>query len=232
LLDVDKKITSHAKKRLEAIQLLEDLGAGYYLAIHDLEIRGAGELLGDNQSGEIHEIGFNLYIDMLNHAVKQLKDGKALDLNKPLNITKDINIHVPTILPHTYCQNVNERLIIYKRLSNTSNKEQLKELKEELIDRFGLMPDQTKNLILFHELRIDIDKYEILKVDAGKSVIEITFSKEIDIDPIKIINLIQSDQRYKMNGPDKLKIAISIELVEDRVMFVRNILKDLISNKS
>ena len=232
LLDEDKKITSHAKKRLEAIQLLEDLGAGYYLAIHDLEIRGAGELLGDNQSGEIHEIGFNLYIDMLNHAVKQLKDGKSLDLDKPLNITKDINIHVPTILPHTYCQNVNERLIIYKRLSNTNNKEQLNELKEELIDRFGLMPEQTKNLILFHQLRIDIDEYEIIKVDAGKAIIEITFSKDIDIDPIKIIDLIQSDQRYKMNGPDKLKITISIELVEDRVMFVRNILKDLISKKN
>ena len=119
-----------------------------------------------------------------------------------------------------------------KRLSNTNNKEQLNELKEELIDRFGLMPEQTKNLILFHQLRIDIDEYEIVKVDAGKAIIEITFSKDIDIDPIKIIDLIQSDQRYKMNGPDKLKITISIELVEDRVMFVRNILKDLISKKN
>ena len=108
----------------------------------------------------------------------------------------------------------------------------MNELKEELIDRFGLMPEQTKNLILFHQLRIDIDEYEIVKVDAGKAIIEITFSKDIDIDPIKIIDLIQSDQRYKMNGPDKLKITISIELVEDRVMFVRNILKDLISKKN
>jgi len=232
LLDIDKKITSHAKKRLEAIQLLEDLGAGYYLAIHDLEIRGAGELLGDNQSGEIHEVGFNLYIDMLNHAVKQLKSGKSLDLDRPLNIAKDINIHVPTILPHAYCPNVNERLIIYKRLSSTKNKEQLKELKEELIDRFGIMPIQTKNLILYHELRIDLESFEIIKVDAGSSVIEITFSKEVDIDPIKIIDLLQADRHYKMNGPDRLKITLAIESVEERVKFIRKVLQDLISNKN
>ena len=232
LLDVDKKITSHAKKRLEAIQLLEDLGSGYYLAIHDLEIRGAGELLGDNQSGEIHEIGFNLYIDMLNHAVKQLKSGKSLDLDKPLNVTKDINIHAPTILPHTYCPNVSERLIIYKRLSNASTRDQLNELKEELIDRFGVMPDQTKSLIIFHELRIDVDSYEVLKVDASRSSIEITFSESVDIDPIKIIDLIQTDRRYKMNGPNKIKVSIAIDSIEERVLFVRNILKDLLLNKN
>lgn len=232
LLDVDKKITSHAKKRLEAIQLLEDLGSGYYLAIHDLEIRGAGELLGDNQSGEIHEIGFNLYIDMLNHAVKQLKSGKSLDLDKPLNVTKDINIHAPTILPHTYCPNVSERLIIYKRLSNASTRDQLNELKEELIDRFGVIPDQTKSLIIFHELRIDVDSYEVLKVDASRSSIEITFSESVDIDPIKIIDLIQTDRRYKMNGPNKIKVSIAIDSIEERVLFVRNILKDLLLNKN
>ena len=118
LLDRDRKITSQAKKRLEAIQMLEDLGAGYYLAIHDLEIRGAGELLGSNQSGEIHEIGFNLYIDMLNQAVKVIKSGKTLDIDSPISTTKEINLHAPAILTESYCRNANERLIIYKRLSS------------------------------------------------------------------------------------------------------------------
>ena len=228
LLDRDRKITSQAKKRLEAIQMLEDLGAGYYLAIHDLEIRGAGELLGSNQSGEIHEIGFNLYIDMLNQAVKVIKSGKTLDVDSPISTTKEINLHAPAILTESYCRNANERLIIYKRLSSCKDNEELKLMKEELIDRFGVMPEQTQNLIIVHQLRLDIDKYDIEKIDAGKSSIEITFKADADIDPIKLIELIQSNKAIKMNGPKKIKSLVSIEDLKKRSNFITKLLKEIV----
>jgi len=138
LTDPDRKITPQAQKRLDAIQLMEDLGAGFHLAMHDLEIRGAGELLGDSQSGEMQEIGFHLYSDMLNHAVKQLKAGKEPDLNAPLGVTTEINLHTPALLTNAYCPDVHERLVIYKRLANCNDDDELDNLQEELIDRFGL----------------------------------------------------------------------------------------------
>ena len=227
LIDEDRKLTSNAKKRLEAIQLMEDLGAGYHLAMHDLEIRGAGELLGDNQSGQMHEIGFNLYIDMLNNAIKQLKKGEKLDLESPITSNKEINLHTPTILTQTYCPNTNERLIIYKRLSSCKSKDELKSIKEELIDRFGIMPLQTVNLILFHELRINILSTEVMKIDSSKRKSEITIKKNADIDPIKIIDLLQNDQRFKMNGPDKIKILLEEEDVARRVKFITKTINEI-----
>ena len=227
LIDEDRKLTSNAKKRLEAIQLMEDLGAGYHLAMHDLEIRGAGELLGDNQSGQMHEIGFNLYIDMLNNAIKQLKKGEKLDLESPITLNKEINLHTPTILTQTYCPNTNERLIIYKRLSSCKSKDELKSIKEELIDRFGIMPLQTVNLILFHELRINILSTEVMKIDSSKRKSEITIKKNADIDPIKIIDLLQNDQRFKMNGPDKIKILLEEEDVARRVKFITKTINEI-----
>jgi transcription-repair coupling factor (superfamily II helicase) len=227
LLDEDRKLSSQSKKRLEAIQLLEDLGSGYYLAIHDLEIRGAGELLGDNQSGQIHEIGFNLYIDMLNHAVRQLKMGKVLDLEDPIKANTDINLHAPTIITDDYVPNTNERLILYKRLSSCSNVDELKELEEEFIDRFGLIPEQTQNLIRLHKLRVLIKNYDIEKIDAGNSSIEITFNTHATVDPTKIIDLIQSDRSYKMNGPNRIKVIKSISEFNKRVEFVEETIKNL-----
>ena len=227
LIDEDRKLTSNAKKRLEAIQLMEDLGAGYHLAMHDLEIRGAGELLGDSQSGQMHEIGFNLYIDMLNNAIKQLKKGEKLDLESPITLNKEINLHTPTILTQTYCPNTNERLIIYKRLSSCKSKDELKSIKEELIDRFGIMPLQTVNLILFHELRINILSTEVVKIDSSKRISEITIKKNADIDPIKIIDLLQNDQRFKMNGPDKIKILLEEEDVAKRVKFITKTISEI-----
>tara|TARA_B100001173_G_scaffold33889_1_gene26369 strand:- start:2260 stop:5643 length:3384 start_codon:yes stop_codon:yes gene_type:complete len=227
LIDEDRKLTSNAKKRLEAIQLMEDLGAGYHLAMHDLEIRGAGELLGDNQSGQMHEIGFNLYIDMLNNAIKQLKKGEKLDLESPITSNKEINLHTPTILTQTYCPNTNERLIIYKRLSSCKSIDELKSIKEELIDRFGIMPLQTVNLILFHELRINILSTEVMKIDSSKRKSEITIKKNADIDPIKIIDLLQNDQRFKMNGPDKIKILLEEEDVARRVKFITKTINEI-----
>ena len=227
LIDEDRKLTSNAKKRLEAIQLMEDLGAGYHLAMHDLEIRGAGELLGDSQSGQMHEIGFNLYIDMLNNAIKQLKKGEKLDLESPITSNKEINLHTPTILTQTYCPNTNERLIIYKRLSSCKSIDELKSIKEELIDRFGIMPLQTVNLILFHELRINILSTEVMKIDSSKRKSEITIKKNADIDPIKIIDLLQNDQRFKMNGPDKIKILLEEEDVARRVKFITKTINEI-----
>ena len=227
LIDEDRKLTSNAKKRLEAIQLMEDLGAGYHLAMHDLEIRGAGELLGDSQSGQMHEIGFNLYIDMLNNAIKQLKKGEKLDLESPITSNKEINLHTPTILTQTYCPNTNERLIIYKRLSSCKSQDELKSIKEELIDRFGIMPLQTVNLILFHELRINILSTEVMKIDSSKRKSEITIKKNADIDPIKIIDLLQNDQRFKMNGPDKIKILLEEEDVARRVKFITKTINEI-----
>ena len=227
LIDEDRKLTSNAKKRLEAIQLMEDLGAGYHLAMHDLEIRGAGELLGDSQSGQMHEIGFNLYIDMLNNAIKQLKKGEKLDLESPITSNKEINLHTPTILTQTYCPNTNERLIIYKRLSSCKSKDELKSIKEELIDRFGIMPLQTVNLILFHELRINILSTEVMKIDSSKRKSEITIKKNADIDPIKIIDLLQNDQRFKMNGPNKIKILLEEEDVARRVKFITKTINEI-----
>lgn len=227
LLDEDRKLSSQSKKRLEAIQLLEDLGSGYYLAIHDLEIRGAGELLGDNQSGQIHEIGFNLYIDMLNHAVRQLKMGKVLDLEDPIKANTDINLHAPTIITDDYVPNTNERLILYKRLSSCSNVDELKELEEEFIDRFGLIPEQTQNLIRLHKLRVLIKNYDIEKIDAGNFSIEITFNTRATVDPTKIIDLIQSDRSYKMNGPNRIKVIKSISEFNKRVEFVEETIKNL-----
>lgn len=144
LTDPHRKITPQAQKRLDAIQLLEDLGAGFHLAMHDLEIRGAGELLGDSQSGEMQEIGFSLYSDMLNHAVKQLKAGNEPDLDAPLGVTTEINLHTPALLPSNYCPDIHERLVIYKRLANCDDDEALDEMQEELIDRFGLLPEPEK----------------------------------------------------------------------------------------
>ncbi len=228
LVDPDRKISSHAQKRLEAIQLLEDLGAGYYLAIHDLEIRGAGELLGDNQSGQMHEIGFNLYVDMLNYAVKQLKIGKKLSIDNPLQKNTEINLHTPAIITNSYCGDINERLVLYKRLSSLNDHEALMEMKEELIDRFGVMPEQTQSLISFHDLRIYIQHLDIKKIDASDASIHISFSSDSKIDPIKLIKLLSEDKRCRMNGPDKIKIAITIDDILERVKFIKDFLHNII----
>ena len=227
LVDPDRKISSHAQKRLEAIQLLEDLGAGYYLAIHDLEIRGAGELLGDNQSGQMHEIGFNLYVDMLNYAVKQLKIGKKLSLDDPLQKNTEINLHTPAIITNSYCGDINERLVLYKRLSGLNDQRGLMEMKEELIDRFGVMPEQTQSLISFHDLRIFIQDLDIKKIDASDASIQISFASDSRIDPLKLIKLLSEDKRCRMSGPDKIKITVTIDDILERVQFIKDFLSKI-----
>ncbi len=226
LTDPDRKITPQAQKRLDAIQLLEDLGAGFHLAMHDLEIRGAGELLGDSQSGEMQAIGFNLYSDMLNHAVKQLKAGKEPDLDAPLGVTTEINLHTPALLPNNYCPDVHERLVIYKRLANCNDDDALDTMQEELIDRFGLLPESGEALIACHRLRIAAKPLGIVKIDASDAAIQLQFNPRADIDPMKLIGLLQRDKRCRMNGPEKLRVTVQLGNVNHRVELVKTLIKE------
>ncbi|MBC7788260.1 MAG: transcription-repair coupling factor [Methylophilaceae bacterium] len=226
LTDPDRKITAQAKKRLDAIQLLEDLGAGFHLAMHDLEIRGAGELLGDSQSGEMQEIGFTLYADMLNHAVKQLKAGKEPDLNSPLGVTTEINLHTPALLTNDYCPDVHERLVLYKRLANCTDDDQLDTMQEELIDRFGLLPEQGETLLACHRLRIAAKPLGINKIDASDGAIQLHFNQNTELDPTKLIALLQRDRRCRMSGPDKLRITVQYNDVQARVDFIKILLRE------
>ena len=227
LTDADRKITPQAQKRLDAIQLLEDLGAGFHLAMHDLEIRGAGELLGDSQSGEMQEIGFSLYSDMLNYAVKQLKAGKEPDLNAPLGVTTEINLHVPALLTNAYCPDVHERLVIYKRLANCNDDDALDTMQEELIDRFGLLPEQGEALLACHRLRVAAKPLGINKIDASDSAIQLHFSQNTELDPLKLVDLLQRDRRCRMNGPDKLRIAVQLGDIKLRAELIKELLKVL-----
>ena len=201
----DAKPTAQAKRRLDAIQAMEELGSGFFLAMHDLEIRGAGEVLGESQSGEIHEIGFAMYTNMLNAAVRALKAGeKVPDLTQPLSITSEINLRVPALLTNDYCPDVHERLTLYKRLANCDSEDDLRGMQEELIDRYGEMPAQTLALMETHRLRLAGRALGLAKLDAGPVAIQLQFVPNPPIDPANIIRLLQSDRSFKLAGQDKL----------------------------
>ena len=220
-------LSAAARKRLEAIQMMEDLGAGFYLAMHDLEIRGAGEVLGDSQSGGIHDIGFTLYTEMLEHAVRSLKKGKEPDLSRPLNVATEVNLHAPALLPETYCGDVHERLVIYKRLANCATDEELERLIEELVDRFGPLPDPTRVLLECHRLRIQGAPLGVQKIDASPSAITVQFIPEPPVDPKKILSLVQSSRIYRLPGPDRVKIDMKHEDLKQRANEVRQFLRKL-----
>ena len=221
LLPEEGNITSQAKKRLEAIQMMEELGSGFYLAMHDLEIRGAGEVLGESQSGEMQEIGFNLYCAMLDTAVKSLKLGKEPDLSAPLGVTTEINLHVPALLPDDYCNDVHERLVLYKRLANCDSEDELDGLREELIDRFGPLPDAARALTDCHRLRLLGKPLGIARIDATDSALQLQFVPNPPIEPMKIIKLIQTRRNYKLAGQDKLRIEASLPDLKARVAAIR-----------
>jgi len=220
-------VTPAATKRLEAIQSMEDLGSGFYLSMHDLEIRGAGEVLGENQSGEMQEVGFNLFNDMLNSAVKSLKSGKEPDMNAPLAVTAEINLNLPALLPDAYCGDIHERLVLYKRLANCESAEELDDLKEELIDRFGLLPDPAQTLLAVHRLRLDTQRYGIARLDVGPDAASIQFVPNPPVDPMKLIKLIQTRREYKLAGPDRLKIDKASPTLEKRIELVRGFLREI-----
>ena len=224
-------LSKQAQLRLNAIQAMEELGSGFYLAMHDLEIRGAGEVLGDKQSGEIHEIGFQLYTEMLNRAVKSLRSGKEPDLLSPLQVTTDVNLGIPALLPSDYCPDVHERLSMYKRFAGTNDFSELMGLREELVDRFGDLPDQAKSFYETHRLRLEMNGFGIKKIDATPASIQIQFIPNPPIDPMKIIQLIQSSKHVQLNGQDKLKILPQkekdFEKLEQRLDHIRKILRSL-----
>ncbi len=229
LVDSMKGLTAQAKKRLEAIQAMEQLGSGFYLAMHDLEIRGAGEVLGESQSGEMQEIGFSLYNDMLSAAIKSLKQGKEPDIAHPLGVTTEINLHTPALLPDNYCGDIHQRLVLYKRLANCNTQEELDDMHQELIDRFGLLPQPAQTLLDSHRLRILAKPLGIVKVDASSEAIQIQFVPNPPIDPMKIITLIQSKRHIKMAGQDKLRIELKYGDLGQRVLAIKNFFNELSS---
>jgi transcription-repair coupling factor (superfamily II helicase) len=227
LLVETEALTAQAKKRLEAIQAMEQLGSGFYLAMHDLEIRGAGEVLGESQSGEMQEIGFSLYTDMLNAAIASLRQGREPDMAHPLGVTTEINLHSPALLPNDYCGDIHQRLVIYKRLANCNTQEELDDMHQELIDRFGLLPEPAQTLLDSHRLRILAKPLGISKVDASSEAIVIQFVPDPPIDPMKIITLIQSKRHVKMAGQDKLRIELQYGELKQRVLAIRNFFGEL-----
>lgn len=220
-------LTKQAQQRLDAIQQMEELGSGFYLAMHDLEIRGAGEVLGENQSGNMLEVGFQLYNEMLSEAVESLKAGREPDLLNPLNVTTDINLHAPALLPDDYCGDVHLRLSFYKKLATAKTAEQVDRLLEEIVDRFGKLPAQAQTLIDVHRLRVLSQPYGVQKVDATPGVILITFRPNPPIDPMKIIELVQKNRHVKLAGNDKLRIERALAEPKDRAQLVRDILRSL-----
>jgi len=220
-------ITRDAVKRLEAIQAMEELGAGFYLAMHDLEIRGAGEVLGESQSGDMQEVGFALYAEMLNEAVRALKAGREPDVSAPLAATIEIRLHVPALLPADYCHDVHERLALYKRMAHCGSAEALDALREELVDRFGKLPEATRALVETHRLRIASQPLGIARIDAAAEAIVLQFVPDPPIEPAAIVRLIQQRRDVKLAGPDRLRFTIATPDLDARLSRIREILAGL-----
>ena len=223
-----QSLSANAKKRLDAIESLEELGAGFMLANHDLEIRGAGDLLGDNQSGKISEIGFNLYHDLLKRTIDAMRAGKKINLDDPINHEIEIDTGLGCIIPETYLGDVHERLVLYKRIANAKNNDELKDLQIEMIDRFGLLPDSTKNLFATTRLKLFSEKIGIDKISIYDDKAHLTFSDKTIIEPIKIINLVQKQSKtYQLKGQNKLIIKQAMPEDIERIEWVENLLKKL-----
>jgi transcription-repair coupling factor (superfamily II helicase) len=207
--------------------MMDELGAGFYLAMHDLEIRGAGEILGENQSGLMQEIGFNLYTEMLCRAVSALRQGQEPDLLQALGIATEINLHTPALLPDAYAPDVHERLTLYKRLANGDSQDDITALQEELIDRFGELPAQAQSLLESHRLRLLCKPLGIVKLDAASTRITLQFEPNPPIEPIVIIGLIQKNRNYRLAGQDKLSLTRNCPTLADRIAAVRETIKQL-----
>ncbi|HET7795737.1 MAG TPA: TRCF domain-containing protein, partial [Rhizobacter sp.] len=220
-------LTKQAAQRLEAIQNMEELGSGFYLAMHDLEIRGAGEVLGENQSGNMMEVGFQLYNEMLSEAVRSLKAGKEPDLLSPLSVTTEINLHAPALLPDDYCGDVHTRLNLYKRLATADKPEQIDAMLEEITDRFGKLPAQGQTLFDVHRLRVLAKPYGVIKIDAAPALMVISFRPNPPVDAMRIIELVQKNRHIKLAGNDKLRIERQTPEAKDRAQLVRDVLRSL-----
>jgi transcription-repair coupling factor (superfamily II helicase) len=222
-----------AAQRLEAIQAMEELGSGFYLAMHDLEIRGAGEVLGEHQSGNMQEVGFQLYNDMLAEAVRALKRGQSLgvsDLLSPLGAlanATEVNLHAPALLPDAYCADVHTRLGLYKRLASAERQDNIDRLLEEVTDRFGKLPTQGQTLFDTHRLRVLARPYGVAKIDASPKAMNITFRPNPPVQAQNIIALVQKNRAVKLAGNDKLRIDRALAAPEERAQYIRDVLKAL-----
>ncbi|KJY93221.1 transcription-repair coupling factor [Vibrio neptunius] len=226
-----KAITKDAIKRLDAIASLEDLGAGFTLATHDLEIRGAGELLGDEQSGQIQSVGFTLYMEMLEQAVEALKEGKEPSLDELLREQTEVEMRLPALLPDDYIPDINTRLSMYKQIASVSDKTELDELKIELIDRFGLLPDATKNLLSVSEIKLEAGAIKVKKIEAHDKGGFIEFYPDADINPAYLVKLLQSQpQKFAMEGPTKFKFTVPLVDRRKRIQFVGDMLGEFQQN--
>lgn len=227
LIPDEASITKDANKRLEAIAAMEELGSGFFLAMHDLEIRGAGEVLGDDQSGNMTEVGFSLYNDYLQEAVAALKSGRTPDLDAPLKASVEINLHQPALLPADYCADIHERLTLYKRMASATDQAELRLVHEELVDRFGSLPEPAKTLIETHRLRLISQQLQIKKLDATPEALSLTLLPEAPIDPARLIALIQKDKRFKLTGPERIRISQPSPDLKSRLVLVREALVNL-----
>ncbi|VTM25598.1 Transcription-repair-coupling factor [Stutzerimonas stutzeri] len=224
-----KMMTKDAERRLDALENLDNLGAGFILATHDLEIRGAGELLGNEQSGQIESIGFSLYMELLDAAVKALKEGREPSLDELTQQHADIELRIPALLPEDYLGDVNMRLSFYKRIAAADSKQELDELKVELIDRFGLLPEAAKNLLQIAELRLQVAPLKVLRIDAGTQGGFIEFAPSAKVDPEKFIRLIQKEPIvYRFDGPLKFKFIKDLTESNVRLAFVVELVKTLV----
>ena len=218
-------LTKDAQKRLEAVEASGDLGAGFMLSSHDLEIRGAGELLGDGQSGQIQEIGFTLYTELLDRAVNSLKSGKQPELDAPMDHGAEVDLQAAALIPEDYLPDIHSRLVLYKRISSAETATDLRELQIEMIDRFGLLPEQVKTLFSVAELKQQADKLGLKKIEANSGGGRIIFSTEPKINAEKLINLIQTRASvFKFDGADKLKYIKAFETTAEKIEFVTNLL--------
>lgn len=226
LIHDEESITNQAKKRLEAIQAMEELGSGFYLAMHDLEIRGAGEILGESQSGNnIHEIGYSMYNEILKNSIEAIKNGDDYEVNNKNSQYCEVNIHESALLPDIYCSDIQSRLEIYKRLSHASCTDDLIIIKNELLDRFGKIPIQTENLILIHRIRIIAQSSDIIEIDMSDKKIIIKFSEKSNINPTKLIEIYKNSKILKFQPDNKVVINLCIPNIKDRTNEVLKIIK-------
>jgi transcription-repair coupling factor (superfamily II helicase) len=220
-----QSLTKTAQQRLEAISQMEELGSGFYLAMHDLEIRGAGEALGEAQSGNVQEVGYQMYLDMLGAAVKALKAGHEPDLLQPLAVTTEINLHEPALLPQDYCPDVNARLNLYKRLASAADEQALQQVAEEIVDRFGRMPPAASNLLETHRLRLLAQRYGVVRVDSAEKLTLLQFRPDPPVDAGRIIWLVQNHRDVRLAGNDRLRIERDAGDAAARARLVRDTLR-------
>ncbi len=221
-------LTADAVKRLEAIESMEDLGAGFTLATHDLEIRGAGELLGEEQSGQMHEIGFSMYVELLERAVKALKAGKEPELEQPLHHGPEVDLHEAALLPDDYLPDVHMRLVLYKRIASAPDDTALDELQVEMIDRFGLLPDATKKLVAITRLKIRAMPLGVERIDAGPTGGRLVFEAGTAVEPLSLVKLVQSDpETFRLEGQNQLRFKGNYPDFDKRCRGVERILSRL-----